>query len=113
MATAAYAAHILKCQRSLHYFVKNAWAIVEPNRAFVDGWHVRCICDHLEAVSRGDISRLLINCPPGCMKSLLVSVFYPAWQWITNPAWRSLYASYDAALSMRDSMRCRDIVRSD
>jgi hypothetical protein len=34
---------------------------------------------HLEAVTFGDINRLLINVPPGFMKSLLVNVFWPAW----------------------------------
>jgi hypothetical protein len=36
---------------------------------------------HLEAVTFGDINRLLINVPPGFMKSLLVNVFWPAWEW--------------------------------
>ena len=38
-------------------------------------WHV------LEAVSRGEIQNLLINIPPRHMKSLLVSVFWPCWEW--------------------------------
>ena len=45
------------------------------------GWPLQAMADHLEAVSRGEITRLLTNCPPGLMKSLLHSVLWPAWEW--------------------------------
>lgn len=57
------------------------WPIVEPGVAFVDGWAIRAVCDHLEAVTRGDIKRLLINIPPRMSKSTMVGVFWPAWEW--------------------------------
>jgi hypothetical protein len=57
-------------------------AIVEPGTQYVHGWHIDAICEHLEAVSLGQIFNLLINMPPRHMKSLLVSVFWPTWQWI-------------------------------
>ena len=65
--------------RSLREFVLQAWPIVEPSTPFVPGWHIDAIIEHLEAVSRGQIRNLLINVPPRHMKSLLVSVFWPAW----------------------------------
>src|SRR4051812_40449770 len=63
----------------LFRFVKLMWRFVEPARDFVETWHIHAICDHLEAVTRGEIPRLLINVPPGFMKSLLSNVFWPAW----------------------------------
>src|SRR5260370_17459076 len=71
--------------RSLREFVRQAWPIVEPFTPFVSGWHIDAIIDHLEAVSRGQIRNLLINVPPRHMKSLLVSVFWPAWEWLRSP----------------------------
>lgn len=62
-------------------FVKEFWELLEPNNRFIDNWHLHAICDHLEAVTDGRITRLLINVPPGSMKSLLVSVFWQAWEW--------------------------------
>lgn len=85
---------------------------MEPVRPFIDNWHVRVICAHLEAVSRGKISRLLINMPPRMMKSLLVSVFWPTWEWTWNPGSRWLYSSYSASLAIRDSLKCRRIIQS-
>ena len=61
----------------------------------------RCMADHLEAVTRGDIRKLLINVPPRHMKSLLVSVFWPAWEWTRWPERRWLYSSYGQHLSIR------------
>ena len=71
-------------------------------------------CDHLEMVSRGEIRNLLINIPPGCSKSLLVSSFWPSWEWgpAGMPDSRFMCVSYDQELSTRDSIRCRKIIDS-
>jgi len=79
---------------------------------FIRGRHIDAIIDHLEAVSYGHIRRLLINVPPRHMKSLLVSVFWPAWEWTRWPERRWLYSSYAANLSARDSLVCRRLVES-
>jgi hypothetical protein len=98
--------------RKLGEFVRQAWQIVEPSTPFVPGWHIDAIIEHLEAVSRGEIRNLLINVPPRHMKSLLVSVFWPAWEWIRWPERRWLYSSYAASLSIRDSVKCRRLIES-
>ena len=68
--------NLMLVSKSLYEFVKQAWRVVEPETPFVDNWHIRAICDHLQEVSNGKkIKKLLINVPPGTMKSLLVSVF--------------------------------------
>jgi predicted phage terminase large subunit-like protein len=77
---------------------------------FVDNWHIGAICEHLQAVSAGQISKLLINVPPGSGKSLLTCVFWPAWEWAHNPSVRWLFASYDQQLSTRDAVRCRALI---
>lgn len=99
-------------EQSLHEFVKQAWGIVEPDRPFIDGWHIRAMCLHLEAVTKGLINNLLINVPPGHCKSLLTCVFWPAWEWTTNPSVRWFFASYDQPLATRDSVKCRYVVES-
>ncbi len=98
--------------RSLGEFVRQAWPVVEPSTPFVPGFHINAIIEHLEAVTRGEIRNLLINVPPRHMKSLLVSVFWPAWEWIRWPQRRWLYSSYGAQLSTRDSIKCRRLIES-
>jgi predicted phage terminase large subunit-like protein len=98
--------------RRLGQFVRQAWAVVEPSTPFVPGWHIDAIIEHLEAVTRGQIRNLLINVPPRHMKSLLVAILWPAWEWIQSPERRWLYSSYAAQLSIRDSVKCRRLIES-
>ena len=102
------------CQ-SLTGFVREAWHVVEPSVDYVHGWHIDAICQHLEAVTAGDITRLLINVPPGTMKSLLCGVFWPAWEWGPKgkPQLRYLGASYSEHYAKRDNRRMRDLVASE
>ena len=93
-------------------FVEQAWHVVEPETPFVGGWHLDAICEHLTAVTNGEILRLLINIPPRCTKSLSVSVFWPCWEWIGSPAGRWLFSSYAQDLSTRDSLKCRRLIQS-
>ena len=96
----------------LKAFVQAAWPLLEPTTAFRDTWHIGFLCEHLEAVHRGEIVDLLINLPPASMKSLLVSVLFPAWEWTCRPELRYLCGSYDQQLAIRDNRRMRQIVES-
>jgi hypothetical protein len=101
-----------RATRSFREFVLQAWPVIEPSTPFVPGWHIDAIIEHLEAISYGHIRNLLINVPPRHMKSLLVSVLWPAWEWIRWPERRFLYSSYAAQLSIRDSVKCRRLIES-
>jgi hypothetical protein len=98
---------------SLYEFVKQSWHVVEPNIPFIPSWHIETICEHLEAVSAGDIHRLLINIPPRHSKSTIVSVMWPAWEWLTDPAQKFLCASYSGNLSTRDNLKTRRLLQSN
>lgn len=101
----------LACETSLYRFIKWAWPLVDPS-PFVDSLHVFLICKYLEATTRGEIRKLMINVPPGHQKSLTVSVFWPVWTWIRNPGRRFMTTSYRGDLALRDSDRARDLIRS-
>src|SRR5712692_1392795 len=102
-----------KARRSLHEFVVQGWRVLEPDTPFVDGIHVRAICEHLQAVSEGRIRDLIINIPPGHAKSLLTAVFWPAWVWIDHSEARWLFSSYREPLATRDSVKCRRLIESE
>src|SRR6056297_219151 len=103
------------CARSLSEFVRQAWPVLEPGNPYIHGWHVDALCEHLEAVTSGEIKRLLINIPPGTMKSMLTCVFWPAWEWgpkgLANN--RFIGASYEESLATRDNRRMRHLVQSE
>ncbi len=98
-----------RMRRHLKPFVVAAWPLIDPV-PFVDGKHIDAICEHLEAVSRGEILRLLINMPPRHAKSSIVSVLWRVWSWINDPGEQWLCASYVSDLAERDNRRCRNVI---
>jgi len=100
-------------EESLFHFTRQAFSVIEPGNKFSTNWHIELICDALEAVTHREIDNLLLNVPPGCMKSILVSVMWPAWLWIGDPQARMLSASYGEDLSTRDAMKTREIITSE
>jgi hypothetical protein len=94
-------------------FFKTVWHIVVPSVPLEWGWHLDAMCEHLEAVTKGQIKNLIITVPPGCAKSNLVSVVWPAWVWATDPQVRWLFASNESDLATRDSLACRYVLTSD
>ena len=99
-------------------FVEGAWKYIDPN-PYHYGWHLEAIAEHLQAVTRGEIKRLVINVPPRTSKSSMVSVCFPAWTWaqstygpLSGPHVQFLFASYAQTLSIRDSVKTRRLVES-
>lgn len=103
------------CRRHFVDFVRLAWPILEPAQPYVHNWHIDMVAEHLEAVTRGEITRLLVNIPPGTMKSMLVGVLWPAWEWgpCKRPALRYVTASHAEKYAHRDSGKMRDLVLSE
>jgi predicted phage terminase large subunit-like protein len=103
-----------KCE-TLSGFIEEAWPVLEPNTDYVRGWHIDAMAEHLTAISRGQLNRLVINVPPGMMKSLGASVFWPAFEWgpFGRPDLRYLTASYQEGYAGRDARKMRDLVRSE
>ena len=99
-------------ENSFVAYVRHAWHVLEPSTDYIHGWHVDVICEHLEAVTDGQIKNLIINVPPGMMKSLLVSVLWPTWDWIKHPHRRFLTASYAQQLATRDAVKSRNVIQS-
>ncbi|HET9893249.1 MAG TPA: phage terminase large subunit [Mycobacterium sp.] len=96
-------------------FVELMWPVLDPGQPFVRGWVQEAICDHLEAVSDGRISKLAVNVPPGFTKSRLVNVMWPAWEWgpRNRPDLRYMSWSYSDALAEDQNADCRKIIESE
>jgi hypothetical protein len=75
----------LECERlrlegSLVEFVEEAWPFIDA-APYQPNWAIDALCEHLQAVTEGRISRLLINFPPRCGKTIITSVCWIAWTW--------------------------------
>jgi len=104
---------IAQAEQHLYSFARQAWAILNPGTPFMRNWHIRLICEYLMLVTRGLCTRLILNMPPRYMKSFLVSVMWPAWEWTQDPSTRSLFISYSGALSKLHSNYRRKLISSD
>ncbi len=113
--------------RSFYGFVKTLWSEVEPN-AYVDNWHIKKVCDMLEdrfnafvyesesitnSVSKERAKDLLFNLPPGSTKSMIISVFFPAWVWFRRPSTRIICTSYSYAIAEELASKCLKLMQSD
>ena len=105
---------------SLTEFVRQGWRNIDP-APYVPGWHLDAIAEHLEAVTYGEIRRLIINVPPRTSKSSMTSVAWPAWVWalqsdprfpLAGPGVQWLFSSYAQTLAIRDSVKCRRLIQS-
>lgn len=105
-----------RAKESLYEFVRLSWSHIDPS-PFVDSWAVRALCQHLEAVTRGEIRFLLVNFPPRCSKTLVTSVCWPLWAWLqksngytSGPQVRFLGASYGQDLSFKAAAKMRELI---
>lgn len=102
-----------RARRDFKTFVRLAWHVIEPGKPFVNGWHLDAISEHLQAVSTGDIKRLLVNMPPRHGKSTLISVLWSGWLILNNPSIQLLCASYALNLATRDNVKARRLIKSN
>ena len=102
-------------EESLAAYVRLMWGVIEPATPLVWGWVLDGMCDHLEAVADGEITRLLINVPPGSLKTSLCCSMLPSWEWgpENRPHLRYITASYASNLTELASARTARIINSD
>lgn len=117
-AEAALEEERLRLEGSLIAFVEEAWPWID-SAEFVDGWHIEALCEHLEAVTRGEIRRFLANYPPRCGKTIVTCVIWPVWCWIqreiritSGPQVKFLCGSYGQALGLQSSLLCRRLIET-
>lgn len=102
------------CKRSLVAFAKRAWPVLEPATELKWDWPLDVICEWLTDVTEGRRRRVLMNVPPGSMKSLLTGVIWPAWEWGPRglASHRFLATAHKQDLAVRDNTKCRRLIQS-
>jgi predicted phage terminase large subunit-like protein len=71
--------------------------------------HLRMI-EHLSAIARGDIDRLMLLLPPGHAKSTYATVLFPAWFLAREPRSSVISACHTADLAEHFARRVREMV---
>lgn len=99
--------------RDLRTFLRWAWPILNPGHPFQPAWFLDNVAEHLDEVSAGRITRLVVNLPPRHGKSLLISVYWPVYQWLRHPTGRWLFISGTDGLARQHSLHRRRLLMSD
>jgi hypothetical protein len=92
-------------------FAQRAFRIIDPARLQWN-WHHDLIAEHLVLAKQRRIKRLAISIPPRGLKSMLVSVLWAAWVWITSPRESFICAGHSASLSTDFSLIRRQLLES-
>lgn len=91
-------------QNSFSEFIKQTFKTVSPGAVYHHNWHIDAIAEHLEAVRRGELQRLIINMPPRQLKSISTAVAFPAWLLGHDPTTQIMCGSYAAKLANKHSL---------
>jgi predicted phage terminase large subunit-like protein len=100
------ARHVQQCRNSLLAFCTEVLTAFGQTPAR----HHRKIIERLEALSRGEIERLMILAPPGSAKSTYVSQLFPAWFLAQHPGSAVIAASHTGELAERFGRRVRNLI---
>ena len=101
------------CRESFGVFCRRAFRIIEPANKYEPNWHLDCIAEHLEAVYRGEIRRIIFNMPPRSLKTSLISIMFPAWVFGKTPGARFVNTSFKFERVEAMSFKCRHILNDE
>ena len=112
MTYAERAFHDAILRRHFELFLRRCLMTLNPGHNYLPNWHIQAIAHQLKRIWRGEITRLIINMPPRHLKSLTVSVAFPAFLLGLEPWHRIFVVSYGSDLSSKHASDFRSIVES-
>ena len=110
MSTALYHALL---RTDLMSVIREVFATVVPGQVFHMNWHIDALAHVLERCRQREIKRLIVLMPPRNLKSITVSVAFPAFVLGKNPAARVICVSYSQELANKHARDCRAVMESE
>ena len=121
------------CRRSLFYFVKEFWSIINTNE-YVHNWHIEYICDEVQliidkyvldrsphipndkwyaGITENIRKDEIINIPPGTTKSTIVTRYACAWLWAIDDSKTIITNTIDSKNATEFSTSTRDLIQCE
>src|SRR5258708_37210986 len=98
-------------RHDLGAFIHRSFLEVEQSE-FHSKWHIEVVAAKWEDVRHGRCKRLIVNVPPRHLKSLAISIAFPAWVLGHEPAKQILSVTYTQDLSDNLARRSRTLMTS-
>src|SRR5690348_979932 len=93
-------------------FLRRCFGTLNPGLQYYPNWHIRAVAHQLSRVRRGEVQRLIVNLPPRHLKSLMVSIAFPAFV-LGHEPWHRIFAlSYGSDLSLKHARDFRSIMET-
>lgn len=102
---------IIKARESFYAYVQLMAPVIIPG--FIDGKHIKVICDVLQEAYETEDARVMIFLPPGAMKSKLGSELFPSWVFGKEPTWQILHIGHSADFTAQFGGNIRDLMSTD
>lgn len=93
-------------------FVERTFMELNPQTCFLRAPHIEVMASRMEDCRLGKTKRLIVNLPPRSLKSIVVSVAFPAWLLGHDPSAQIICASYGQDLADKLARDCRTLMTS-
>ncbi len=100
------------CENSLLFYARYIYK-ENHNRKFIQSNHFEKIAETLEAVYRGEITRLIINIPPRYGKTELVIKIFISWCLAKVNYSKFIHLSYSDTLALDNSSQTKEYIQSE
>jgi predicted phage terminase large subunit-like protein len=106
-------------KKSYYEFFKRAFVVLHPGELYSDNWHIKLLCDILQREAMRISQRkskkkdLIINIPFRAAKSMICSVIFLPWCWITYPNLKFIYISYSENLALEHAQFSKNLINSE
>lgn len=106
-------------EKNYYEFFKRAWRELEPHTLLRDNWHIKYLCDLLQAeierIARREpkTTDLVVNIPPRSLKSYIFSIMLCPWAWTRFPHLKFINSSHSQKLAIDHCVEGRDLINSD
>jgi predicted phage terminase large subunit-like protein len=94
-------------------FVHKVFQTLCPGEKFLPNWHIDALCWCLQQTMTTSERRLIVNIPPRYLKSIILSVAFPAWLLGHDPAQSVICVSYSDELARKFSRDFRRVAEAD
>ncbi len=94
-------------------FVEKVFATLNPGQAYQDNWHIGAIIWVLLCVEKRETRRAMVHVPPRMLKSIIVSVAWPAFLLGHNPSLQIFVVSHSLDLAQEHHAAFRMIIEAD
>lgn len=96
----------------LMYFVKRTFEELNPGELYYHNWHIESLCEYLIEIYLGKATKLAICMPPRYLKSLCISIAFPAWVLGKRPDKKVIVASYGLTIASKLSYDTKKVMSS-